>query len=123
MLTNQNPDQLVAVANYQGGSEVTQPREFGSGRSRLVLTLLNDPLHVKEAKLPHEDWLSLVTWIDLNAQYWGTFVEKDGHYASRKSGRQIVPPRRVRVVFPDPWQRPPAGRWTWLDEQTAGLEP
>jgi hypothetical protein len=122
-LTNQNPEQLVAIANYQGGSEVTQPNEFGSGRSRVVLTLLNDPLHVKEAKLPHEDWLSLVTWIDLNAQYWGTFIEKDGHYASRKSGRQIVPPRRVRVVFPDPWQRPPAGRWFWQDERTVALQP
>jgi hypothetical protein len=122
-LTNQNPDQLVAIANYQGGSEVTEPSEFGSGRSRLVLTLLNDPLHAKEAKLSHEDWLSLVTWIDLNAQYWGTFVEKDGHYASRKSGRQIVPPRRVHVVFPDPWQRPPAGRWFWQDERTVALQP
>ena len=51
VLTNQNPDQLVSIANYQGGSEVTQPREFGSGRSKLVLTLLNDPLHCKEVQL------------------------------------------------------------------------
>ncbi len=122
VLTNQNPDQLVAIANYQGGPEVTKPSEFGSGRSRLVLTLLSDPLHREEAKLPPDDWLSLVTWIDLNAQYWGTFVEKDGHYASRKKGNQVVPPRRVRVVFPNPWERPPAGRWFWLDDRTVALE-
>jgi hypothetical protein len=78
---------------------------------------------VAEVQLSREEWLSLVTWVDLNAQYWGTFVEKDGHYASRRGKGPVVPPRRVEVLFPDPWQRPPAGRWMWLDEQTAGLEP
>jgi hypothetical protein len=114
---------LVAIANYQGGSEITEPGEFGSGRSKLVLTLLNDPLHRDETQLTPEEWLSLVTWIDLNAQYWGTFVEKDGHYASRKSDGPVVPPRRVQVVFPDPWQRPPAGAWHWQDESTVALQP
>ena len=74
-----------------------------------------------EVKLSRDEWISLVTWVDLNAQYWGTFVDKDGHYASRRGKGPVVPPRRVEVLFPDPWQRPPAGEWTWLDEGTAGL--
>ncbi|MFZ5832512.1 MAG: hypothetical protein ACOY3P_20690, partial [Planctomycetota bacterium] len=62
--------QLVRLADYTGGSEVTQPLEFGSGRSRLTLTLLNDPEHIKEVNISRDEWLSLVTWLDLNAQYW-----------------------------------------------------
>ena len=86
---------------------MAQPLQFGSGNSKLTLTLLKDPKHQEEVKLSQDEWLSLVTWVDLNAQYWGTFVEKDGHYASRRSKGQVVPPRRVQVVFPDPWQLPP----------------
>jgi hypothetical protein len=116
------PNQLVTVADYTGGSEVTEPRQFGSARSKLTLTLLQDALHRDEVTLSREEWISLVTWVDLNAQYWGTFVEKDGHYASRRGKGPVVPPRRVDVVFPNPWLRPPAGEWTWLDEMTAGLK-
>ena len=117
--------QLVTLADYTGGAEVTQPLQFGSATSKLTLTLLNDPRHVAEVKLSPDEWMSLVTWVDLNAQYWGTFVEKDGHFASRRGvarGGPVIPPRRVQVLFPDPWQRPPAGEWMWRDEQTAVLK-
>ena len=103
------PAQLVTVADYTGGSEVTEPRQFGSASSKLTLTLLEDALHRDEVKLSRDEWISLVTWVDLNAQYWGTFVEKDGHYASRRAKGPVVPPRRVDVVFPDPWA-PSTGR-------------
>ena len=76
--------------------------------------------------LSDAEWISLVTWVDLNAQYWGTFVEKDTHFASKRGGRNggaVVPPRRVTVIFPDPWERPPAGEWIWQDQQTAALKP
>ncbi len=114
--------QLVALADYTGGAGVSQPLQFGSAKSKLTLTLRDDPKHVQEVKLSPDEWISLVTWVDLNAQYWGTFVEKDGHYASRKRDGQVVPPRRVRVVFPDPWQRPPAGVWIWQDDETVALK-
>jgi hypothetical protein len=67
-----------------------------------------------------------VTWVDLNAQYWGTFVEKDGHFAAKRRGAQgeaLPPPRRVRVEFPDPWRQPPAGQWYWRDEHTVAVRP
>ena len=121
VLRDPPPSQLMILADYMGGSEVTQPLQFGSARSKLTLTLLNDPEHVKEVRLSRDEWLSLVTWVDLNAQYWGTFVEKDGHYASRKGTGGVVPPRRIRVVFPDPWQRAPAGEWFWIDDETVAL--
>ena len=122
VLRDPPPSQLVMLADYMGGAEVTQPLQFGSARSKLTLTLLNDSEHVKEVGLSRDEWLSLVTWVDLNAQYWGTFVEKDGHYASRKGTGGVVPPRRVRVIFPDPWQRAPAGEWFWIDDETVALK-
>jgi hypothetical protein len=122
---NPPPRQLVTVANYMGGAEVTEPRQFGSANSKLTLTLLNDSKHKQEVKMSQAEWLSLVTWVDLNAQYWGTFIDKDAHFASRRAGKTkaaMVPPRRVTVVFPDPWLRPPAGEWIWEDENTAALK-
>jgi hypothetical protein len=119
------PAQQVILADYTGGAEVTQPLQFGSGKSKLTLVLLRDPKHIQEVKLSRGEWISLVTWVDLNAQYWGTFVDKDPHYASKQSNRksQVVPPRRVQVTFPNPWERPPAGQWVWENETTAALKP
>jgi hypothetical protein len=117
------PDQLLSLADYMGGPGITQPLQFGSGASRLTLTLLNNEHHQKEVNMSPEQWLALVTWVDLNAQYWGTFVEKDGHYTSRRNEGDIVPPRRVRALFPDPWTRPPAGQWMWKDDQTVVMKP
>ena len=65
-----------------------------------------------------------MTWVDLNAQYWGTFVEKDGPFASRRSaakGGPVVPPRRSKSCSLIPG-RPPAGEWMWRDEQTVVLK-
>ncbi len=117
-------NQLVRLADYMGGAEVTQYRQFGSAASKLTLTLRNDDLHRREVQMSPSEWLSLVTWVDLNAQYWGTFVEKDGHFASRRSQTgALIPPRRVLAVFPDPWARPPAGEWMWRDEHTVVMKP
>jgi hypothetical protein len=117
--------QLVSLADYTGGAEVTQPRQFGSAKSKLTRTLIDDAKHREECRLTHDEWIALVTWVDLNAQYWGTFVEKDGHLASRRPaarGGPVIPPRRVMAIFPDPWARPPAGKWVWQDPATVVLE-
>jgi hypothetical protein len=126
VLRNPPPAQQVVVADYTGGAGVSQPVQFGSAKSKLTLTLVRDEMHRREVKLSRDQWLALVTWVDLNAQYWGTFVEKDGHFASLRSSKKpefIPPPRRVWVEFPDPWRRPPAGEWIWRDDQTVILKP
>lgn len=124
-MRNPPEDQLVRVADYMGGSGVTAIRQFGSSMSPLTRVLVEDALHREKAKLTPAEWMALVTWLDLNAPYWGSFVEKDGHYLSREeadSHDEIVPARRVWIEFPDPWLKPPAGRWIWKDENTAALE-
>jgi len=116
MARNEHPGQLVSISDRFSGPEVTKPQEFGSSRSKLIRTLLNPPAAMKSVKLSREDWISLVTWVDLNAPYFDTYTDKD---TVRRTGLA----RYVRVEFPDPWQRPPAGEWIWKDLDTVVLKP
>lgn len=118
------PAQLVSIADWMSGAEVTRLRQFGSSQSRLITTLLRDSFHLKEVKLRRDEWISLVTWVDLNAQYWGTFINKDAHFFDRQAKKETVaPPRRVQAIFPDPWLQPPTGTWAWKDENTVTVQP
>ncbi len=112
---NAAPGQLVVLSNRFGGAEVTPAMQFGSGRSKLILSLLNHPEHVKSVKLPRQDWIALTTWVDLNAPYFDTFADKNPTGPSKAA-------RWVKVEFPDPWLAPPAGEWVWKDEQTVILK-
>ena len=88
---------LVSLSNRFDGSAVTQPKQFGSHRSRLVEVLLNDKLHREEAELSQEEWLALVTWIDANAPYYDTFYNR----RPRDGGE---PRRDVIVELPAPFE-------------------
>jgi hypothetical protein len=96
MERNEYPGQLIAISNRFSDASITEPRQFGSGKSPLVLTLLNDRLHRDEVKMSRSDWIDLLTWVDLNAPYWGSFVDKE-------PVRDDRPPRRIRVVLPPPF--------------------
>ncbi|MFP4223399.1 MAG: hypothetical protein ACLFVN_04920 [Phycisphaeraceae bacterium] len=100
---NELDGQLVAISNYKSGPEVSEPYQFGSTRSRLVTTLLEDPEHREQVELSREEWIGLVTWIDLNAFYTNTYT----HFGSRQ---------RVPVAWPDPFDRAPAGEWKLVTE-------
>jgi hypothetical protein len=113
---NALPGQLVSLSNRFGGAEVTPTMEFGSSRSKLVLSLLNDPEHLKAVKMPREDWIALITWVDLNAPYFDTFADKE---PTGPDGAA----RWVTVEFLDPWLAPPAGEWVWRDKTTVICRP
>jgi len=66
---------LVSVCNKNSNADITQPLQFGSHRSRIV-EVLRGQEHAKRAQLSGEDWLRLVTWIDLNAPYHDRFINK-----------------------------------------------
>ncbi|MCL4202337.1 MAG: discoidin domain-containing protein [Pirellulaceae bacterium] len=68
-------NRLVAWSDVQGDASITRPLAFGSYRSRLVQTLRDGDCG-RRTKLTDEDWLRLVTWIDANAPYHDTFVNK-----------------------------------------------
>jgi len=87
---------LVSLSNRFDGSAVTEPKQFGSHRSRLVEVLLNDKLHREEAELSQDEWLTLVTWIDANAPYYDTFYNR----RPRDGGE---PRRDVVVELPAPF--------------------
>jgi len=56
-------------------SELTQTRQFGSTKSKLIDAILTGPCskHV-DIKPGSEDWYRLVTWVDANAPYHDRFV-------------------------------------------------
>ncbi len=96
-------DPLVSVSNRFSDSRVTQPREFGSHRSRLVQVLREEPQHADEVALSESEWTTLLMWIDANAPYFDTFYNKrpaDGGA-----------PRRQHVDFPlpPPFNNSPTG--------------
>jgi hypothetical protein len=74
--TEQPGPMLVSVSNRFDGSAVSQPRQFGSHRSRLIQLLREDELHTKEVRLDDQAWRALVTWIDANAPYHDSFYNR-----------------------------------------------
>jgi hypothetical protein len=100
---NQLPGQLVSISDYMSGAEVTEPYAYGSTKSKFITTLLNSPLHKRKVKLSKEDWMALVTWVDLNACYHSSYT----YFGTNE---------RVPVDWPDPWDRAPAGEWLLWQE-------
>jgi hypothetical protein len=96
MEENRYPDQLVTISNRFGDNSVSQVKEFGSNSSRLTLALLDGDQHSEAVKMTEQEWIDLVTWVDLNVPYWGSFVDKEPL-------RDDQPPRRVKVRFPEPF--------------------
>jgi cytochrome c553 len=98
MAVNDYPGQLVSISNKESDNSVTQVREFGSTQSRVIMVIKNDR-HQERVNLSQEEWRSLVTWIDLNAPYWGSFWDKEPMRYGNK-------PQRVYVKYPEPFESP-----------------
>jgi hypothetical protein len=99
---NKQPGQLVFVSDRMSReADITMPYQFGSNRSKLIRTLLDDPMHRDKvkAKISEEDWLKLVTWVDNNADYYSTVMDKSRYNPFKDSGTI----ERVPFVLPSPW--------------------
>jgi hypothetical protein len=107
-----SPGGLLCLSNHMSGPEVTQPMQFGSHQSRLVLTLLDDEVHRKDAALSRDEWETLVTWVDANAPYYSTYYQ---YFDS--SGKLLPHAVRVRVELDPPFK---AGEKTY---RIVALEP
>jgi hypothetical protein len=53
-----------------GGTEPVEPKTIGSHGSRFITTILNGH---NDVKLSKEEMIKLTTWVDSNAQYYGTY--------------------------------------------------
>lgn len=95
MEENRYPGQLITISNKFSDASVTKVREFGSGNSKITRVLLSKS-HQEHVKLSEKDWEDLVTWIDLNAPYWGSFFDKE---PVREGGI----PKKVKVTFDPPF--------------------
>jgi hypothetical protein len=67
---------LVRCVNYRdsGGPARTRPDQYGARSAKLTTLLLRGHYDVK---LPTEDWERLITWMDTNALFYGTFNRED----------------------------------------------
>jgi hypothetical protein len=57
-------------ADAMGYAPAVPPSTYGSHKSKLV-SVLRAGHH--DVKLPREDWIKLVTWVDANAPYYGSY--------------------------------------------------
>jgi len=64
---------LVSLSNPNSDGRVTQVKQFGSHRSKLIQVLLAG--HQK-VRLSDDEWLTLVTWVDANAPYQDRLLSK-----------------------------------------------
>ncbi len=110
-----SPGGLLCLSNHMSGPEVTQPKQFGSFQSRLVLSLLHDEAHQKDVSLSKDEWETLVTWVDANAPYRSTYYQyfdPDGEVLpkAQKVRVELDPPfkageKAYRIVADQPPQR------------------
>ncbi|HUU12031.1 MAG TPA: hypothetical protein VM431_16020 [Phycisphaerae bacterium] len=66
---------LVALSNKNDDAKITAPLAFGSHKSKLVEVLRGEK-HAQRVSLSRGDWIRLVTWIDANAPYHDSFIDK-----------------------------------------------
>ena len=81
------------------GPEVTEPKQFGSHRSTLVLSLFDAEAHRKDVALGRDEWETLVTWVDANAPYCSTYYQ---YFDSQ--GKLLPRAKQVRVELDPPFR-------------------
>jgi hypothetical protein len=96
---NEWPGMLVSISDRLSDASITQPYQFGSTKSKLTRMLLDDEMHRNKVRsqMSEDEWLRLVTWIDYNALYHSTVIDK-----SRFKSEGVL--TRVPFLLPDPWQ-------------------
>jgi hypothetical protein len=99
MEQNQWPGMLVSISNRHDDSDITMPYQFGSNKSKLIRTLLDNEKYKKiRAKMSEEEWLRLVTWVDYNAIYHTTVI----NVREYSDNNQVL--TRVPYYLPTPWK-------------------
>jgi len=76
----------VSFRNSNGPPR-TRPDQYGARGSKLTSLLLDGHYDVT---LPDGDWESLITWMDTNALFYGTFNRED--QARQLKGERILGP-------------------------------
>jgi hypothetical protein len=107
VLENKAPGQIVSVSDRTSSpwekkidASISQPKQFGSHQSKLILKQLRDEKHRKDANLTKDEWLTLVTWVDANAPYTSLFFQKFSD-----DGKKLPKPERVALKLAAPWAK------------------
>lgn len=113
MAEGEFPGVLVSISNKRADAGVTPAYAYGARKSRLTNILLEDELHQEKVQLTEDEWVTLVTWIEANAPYRGTFLNMDA-----------TPTQELRLELAPPFEKQtPTNMWRLPDgEQSASLE-
>ena len=85
-------------ADAMGYAPAVPPYTYGSHKSRLV-SVLRAGHH--DVNLPREDWIKLVTWVDANAPYYGSyFGRRNIAYRDRPDFRPVPTLESAQGVRP-----------------------
>ena len=92
---------LVSYVNCYGCRSLPTrpPKYYGSHASPMVKAILTT--HQERVRLPQEDFRRIVTWIDCNAPYYGTYTYNQ---AGTIGGRELVP-QRLQKPLNDVYRR------------------
>jgi len=101
MQTNTWPGQLIMISDRMDDASITQPLQFGSNRSPLIRTIVDNPSYHQglREKLTDEEWRMLVTWVDYNAIYNSTLLDV-------REFKETKTFKRVKYDLPPVWERP-----------------
>ncbi len=92
-------------------SEAVSPYTYGSHKSRLVEVLRKghpDAPGQAKVKLSREEFVRLVTWVDANAPFYGSYFGRRNIAAKRQPGFRAAPTlESARGVLPPPFEAEP----------------
>jgi hypothetical protein len=95
-----DPPEYFTVGGSMAHAEAVPPYTYGSHRSELISLIREGH---EDVELPREDFIKLVTWVDANAPYYGSYF---GHrnilYRKHPAFRPVPTLAAARGVPPEP---------------------
>jgi len=118
-----NPPEYFTVGGSMAHAPAVAPYTYGSHPSKLIALLREGH---EDVKLPREEFIKLVTWIDANVPYYGSyFGRRNVQYKDHPAFRPTPTLASARGTPPEPWRAEPMPAelvaWWRLDEGTGEI--
>jgi len=118
-----NPPKYFTVDGSMAHVEAVAPYTYGSHQSKLISLVREGH---EDAKLSREEFIKLVTWVDANVPYYGSyFGRRNIQYKNHPAFRPLPTLASARGTPPEPWKAEPMPAelvaWWRLDEGTGEI--
>jgi hypothetical protein len=113
-----NPPEYFTVGGSMAHAEAVPPYTYGSHKSKLISLLGQGH---EDVDLAREEFIRLVTWVDANVPYYGSyFGRRNVQYRNHPAFRPVPTLASARGTPPEPWKADPVPAelvaWWRLDE-------